>query len=634
MTRSETTQSLISRPQQQKLMVWFAALLFFSALHALGLLFQVGGETFTTLRGDLLNIPPSFFAAWIIFSVSRTQNGVMKSFWFWLSLALLSLGVADCVWAYLELVLKLDPFPSLADIFYLLQPMAIIAAFSFVPRERTQTKREKLKFNLEISIVMTALLVLAWRVYLANTVLEYGNQYLALLLSLIYPVLDVLQLLSLSLLMFNGRGRLTRVQFTCLALGLAGMAFYDVLFNIQEASSLYITGNPLDLLNMVCAVLFSIAAISSLKPEIEIEQPTFVPAPFWKSWRTLAAITQIAVVIVFAVNVWRKHDQAINEIGVLIGTGVAVVLALMRQSVELYDNSQLNNDLRTLSSNLEVRVQERTTELNQKALELNAKTLQLEQSQAQVLAIEKLTNLGRFTASVAHEINTPLASSLYDLSYAQKLVLEYKNSILTPTVTTDDHLEIAKELEESHTRMARSLERLGRYIRRVREQSRISLTLAHDFDARLVLRDAFVQLEYQASEHQVKLEIDLPDETIIIHGDPQRLSQVLKELVQTGIDCANTQEQISWVRITLTSSLEEVTLSVQDNGCGFNSEDLSHLFEPMFFHTDHGDGLGLSVIRDIVQGHFVGDLQIKSQVGQGTQFQVRLPKAKPTKVNV
>jgi signal transduction histidine kinase len=607
-------------------MVWLGVLTFFGVLETVVLLFQIGGQPVETLRGDLFNIPSSFIAAWIMYLVSRQHSNPMRKMWFWLSISLMFLGLGDIVWAYLELVLKVDPFPSVADIFYILQPVALIVAFSFVPRKRIQTKLEGLKFNLEIGIVMTTLIIVAWRFYLADTVLEYGNQYLALGLSLVYPLLDVLQLIMLSLLMFNGRGLLNQTQYTCLALGLTGLGLYDILFNIQEASNSYVTGNPLDLLNMVCASLFCIAGISSLQPEraLNLKPKKDSRIRIWSAWRTLAAISQICILIVFLVNVFRKHDQGINEIGLLIASGLTLLLALFRQSVELRDNSQLNKNLKTLSFSLEQRVQERTNELN-------AKTMLLQESQAQLVASEKLASLGRFTANVAHEVNTPLAASLYDLSHARELVHEYKNSILAPNVTKDDHLEIASELEATHQRIESSLERLGRFIRRVREQSRMSSKDSFDFDARQTLQDGFVHLEYKAFEHSIKLSLHLPDEPVLIHGDPLRLGQILNDLVFSGIQACSGQAS-GWVRIALSSSLKTVNLSVEHNGLVLDQGVLTGIFEPTFSTlSENSDGLGLSVVHDIVKGHFSGDIRVSSQVGLGTRFEISIPIAKSVK---
>jgi C4-dicarboxylate-specific signal transduction histidine kinase len=304
-----------------------------------------------------------------------------------------------------------------------------------------------------------------------------------------------------------------------------------------------------------------------------------------------------------------------------------VILAFIRQIVELTENANLNQSLQTLSSNLEERVIERTKELH-------TKTVLLQESQAKLLASEKLASLGRFTASVAHEVNTPLAASLYDLSHARELVQEYKNSIVAPNVTTDDHLEIAGELEATHQRIITSLDRLGRFIRRVREQSRMSSKDTSDFDARQTLRDSFVHLEYQAIEQQVKLEISLPNEPVLIHGDPLRLGQILNELVFTGIQACSAQsnQTNSLVRIALSSNLQTVLLSVENNGLALGEDILTSLFEPKFSMLgENSGGLGLSVVHDIVKGHFSGDIRVNSQFGIGTRFEVSIPKADSVK---
>ncbi len=632
MTRFETVSQQSSRTPQKKLTVWLGVLLVFSALHAVGLVFRVGGESFATLRGDLPNIPPSFFAALIVFMVSRQHIGMHRRMWFWLSVGLFSLGIGDCVWAYLELVLKSDPFPSVADAFYVFQPLAFLIAFWFVPRDRAPSRLADVKLGADIAIAMMAILLVAWRVYLANTILGYDQQYLALGLSLTYPLMDVLQLTALCLLMFSGRGLLPRAQVIYLGLGLACFGLSDLVFNIQEATNSYVTGNPFDLLIVFGAVLLSFGAVLSLNQHMPTSSPPdlFQQKIKWLNLNPVQVMTRVSIITVFVFYTAFRSNSSFHETGILILAAIVIVLALWRQSLELNDNSELNKSLLRLSSNLEQRVVERTTELNAKNLELQAKTIQLEQSQAQLLATEKLVNLGRFTAGIAHEVNTPLAASLYDLSHAQKLVLEYKNSILTPSVTTQDHLEIAHELEATHTRIGSSLERLGRFIRRVREQSRMSTTASHNFDARRVLRDAFVHLEYQALEHHIKLEIDLPDEPVIIHGDPQRLGQVLNELVFSSLQSCQEQPENnnSWVHIAIDPGLNHVLFTVENNGLGLTKDVLPHVFEPIFDNQlNESGGLGLSVVHDIIKGHFLGDIQISSRPEQGTRFMITLPKA-------
>jgi signal transduction histidine kinase len=625
LTRIETRLNTPAREPRKKLAVLLGVLLICSAVYAVGLFFQIGGKAFEPWRSLILNIPPSFLSALIIFMVSREHTGHLRRLWFWLALGLVSFGIGDCVWAYIQLVLKVDPFPSLADAFYLFQPTFFLLAFWFVPRDRAPSRLADAKLGLDIAITLSAILVVAWRAYLANTILEYDKQYLALGLSLIYPIMDLLELTILFLLVFSKRSFLPRTQVIFLACGLILLATFDFFFNIQEAAKLYTPGNPIDLFGMLSSVFFSFAAITSLN---ETKPASSATSPFqqrlsWINLSPIQIITRVAIITVYIVFAAFHSSNGFNQTGTLLLTGIVIVLALWRQTLELNDNAELNRNLLLLSSNLEQRVQERTAELS-------AKTFQLEQSRAQLVANEKLANLGRFTASVAHEVNTPLAASMYDLSHAQELVLEYQKSILSPEVTKDDHLEIAREIQETHARIHNSLERLGRFIRRVREQSRISTGDAHDFDARHTLRDAFVHLEYQAFEHNVKLEIHLPEEAVMIHGDPQRLIQALNELVINSLQTCPKHDQAGqyWVRIVLDPDLNHALLSIETNGDGMTGNSLEQTFEPTFNgKLLESQGLGLSVAHDIIKGHFAGDIQVRSELGRGTRFMITLPKA-------
>ena len=130
---------------QKKLRIWFGVLFIFGLFHVLGLLFQVGGQSFETIRGDLLNIPPSVIAGCIGYLVSKHQQGSMKRFWIWLSISSFLLGLGDGVWAYCELVLKIDPFPSVADVFYILHSVTIIVAFLMIPRDQVKNPSSRHK---------------------------------------------------------------------------------------------------------------------------------------------------------------------------------------------------------------------------------------------------------------------------------------------------------------------------------------------------------------------------------------------------------------------------------------------------------------------------------------------------------
>lgn len=303
-------------------------------------------------------------------------------------------------------------------------------------------------------------------------------------------------------------------------------------------------------------------------------------------------------------------DQLVS-LGVILGIVLLTVLVLFRQFLYIADNEKLALELQTLSGQLEARVSERGR--------------QLEDSQSRLLASEKLASLGRLTAGLAHEINTPLAAAMHNLYHAKELTLEYKNSLELPSVTKEDHKEIARELNTNLDAAQTSLERLGEFVRRMRSQTRLSSGEVTFYPAQLV-RDVLAVLQPKAKELGVTLGFFEPGEVVSLHGDPSRFSQVVSNLLTNALDACKGKTN-AFVSVRLMLAKGEVLLEVQDNGVGIPAELQQKIFEPMFTTKDigQGTGLGLTVVYDIVHGSFQGEIEVQSEVGQGSSFTVRFP---------
>jgi signal transduction histidine kinase len=110
-------------------------------------------------------------------------------------------------------------------------------------------------------------------------------------------------------------------------------------------------------------------------------------------------------------------------------------------------------------------------------------------------------------------------------------------------------------------------------------------------------------------------------------ADPAQLNQVVVNLVLNALQSMDGSGQIT----LLTQSLGRmIALVVEDTGCGMSQSTLDKIFIPFFTTKDvgQGTGLGLPVVHGIVTSHG-GTIQVESQVGQGTRFEIRLPVGKP-----
>jgi len=133
----------------------------------------------------------------------------------------------------------------------------------------------------------------------------------------------------------------------------------------------------------------------------------------------------------------------------------------------------------------------------------------------------------------------------------------------------------------------------------------------------------------QAAEKGIALQAALPEDLPLVDVDPQRIGQVLGNLLNNALVHTPSGGEIVVMARTKES---EVEVSVRDTGEGIRSEDLPHIFD-RFYRADKsrvqvasGTGLGLAIARQLVKAHG-GRIEVESEVGRGTQFTFALPVA-------
>ncbi len=600
------------QPAHPMVLAGLALLLVLSGLnHTLALVLGWGGDNLQLLLGNTLNLIPDFLGALLVWLVARQHQGQARRAWSLIALALTFYFAGDLTWAYIELVLQDDPFPSIADVFYLAFPLSLLIGLLWLPKTPLG-RLESLKLGLDVAVIVSAAGVFAWQAFLAKTIADYGDDYLSLGVSLAYPVAD-LALLALLLLMAlrqtSGGG-----YPLLLGLALALLIFADTVYNVQNATESYVTGTLLDSAWSWAMVLFGLAAFSTLYQRTD----------GWSQGvrRLLADLGGLgifapyaAILLTFYLAVSQSKAEGLVETGTLIGAGVVTLLVVIRQVVAFAENRHLTAQLRRFNEELEQRVDERTRELDE--------------SRQRLMASEKLAALGKLTAGIAHEINTPLAASLNHLLQARKLADEYRDSIGVAQVSEADHREIAAELNRALAETNASLERMGEFIRKMRSQARNPDGAVSSFDPVKIGRETLTLLETEARRVGVQLVLEAPPQSLVLHGEAGRFSQILNNLLQNAIHaCEERRDPAgSRVRVAFTQEAGQLLIKVEDNGSGIPPEVLPKIFEPLFTTKPigKGTGLGLPIIQDIVRGHFGGQIVLETTVGKGTTFTLRFP---------
>jgi len=242
------------------------------------------------------------------------------------------------------------------------------------------------------------------------------------------------------------------------------------------------------------------------------------------------------------------------------------------------------------------------------------KTRQLKHAHEQVMQSEKMASIGKLAATVAHEINNPLAGIL---TYA-KLLRKWLDRDGWDTKRRDE-VRGSLELIESESR------RCGEIVRNLLSFSRSSPMNMQWVDLNRVIDRCVMLVQHQAELNSVHLQSEVAEDLPQVQCDAAQMEQLILALMVNAIDALPHGGNL-WVRSRMVPEIGAVQLEVQDDGVGIPESILPNLFEPFFTTKEkgHGVGLGLAISKGIVERHR-GRIDVDSKPGQGTRFTISLP---------
>jgi len=233
----------------------------------------------------------------------------------------------------------------------------------------------------------------------------------------------------------------------------------------------------------------------------------------------------------------------------------------------------------------------------------------LEAIQRDLIQMEKLTSLGQLAASIAHEVNNPIAGVLV---YTQ---------LLTKKLTADT-LPKEKALDYL-SRMESELARSSRLIRNLLDFARQTKPALRLVNINEVIDRALSLVAHSAQMQHVEVIKNLSPTLPEVMADPDQLQQVCTNLILNAIQAM--PEGGTLTLHTSADSKGQVKIEVQDTGIGISQENLQKLFTPFFTTKKEvkGVGLGLAVSYGIIQRH-QGRIEVDSEEGKGTTFAIYL----------
>jgi len=229
----------------------------------------------------------------------------------------------------------------------------------------------------------------------------------------------------------------------------------------------------------------------------------------------------------------------------------------------------------------------------------------LQSAQGRLLQQERMVAAGRLAMGLAHEIKNPLTAIK---TFTEFLPERYDNP----------------QFRQEFTQIVGSeVNRISRIVQSLADFAKPILLKIETIDVQKVLKDTATLLSNDCLKRDVKLEASFEPQPILLPGDSNQLKQAFLNLCLNALDAMGKGGTLS---VSCQYQSGEAVIRISDTGTGIAKEHLPQLFDAFFSTKQSGMGLGLAVVKQIVE-HHLGSIRVDSELGAGTTFEIRLPLA-------
>jgi C4-dicarboxylate-specific signal transduction histidine kinase len=233
------------------------------------------------------------------------------------------------------------------------------------------------------------------------------------------------------------------------------------------------------------------------------------------------------------------------------------------------------------------------------------------EAQAELARVSRVTTMGELTASLAHEVNQPIAAAVTNANTCLRWL-------------TRDHPDV-EEARAAAMRIVKDGTRAAEIIKRIRLLFKKSTPQQELVDVNEAIREVSVLLRSEATRYNITVRMELAANLPRIMGDRVQLQQVLMNLIVNSIDAMREVDGARELTVKSRSTeKEEVLVSVSDTGVGLPPQQADQIFNAFFTTKAHGTGMGLRISRSIVESHG-GRLWAAENSPRGASFYFALP---------
>jgi len=260
-------------------------------------------------------------------------------------------------------------------------------------------------------------------------------------------------------------------------------------------------------------------------------------------------------------------------------------------------------------------------------LQLSQSLNNLQEMQDQLVQSEKLASLGKLTAGVAHEINTPLGIAVTSTSSAMESTKIIKEDFEQNNITRSAMSKYFQAMEHSAELNTSSLERVIELLNNFKQVA-ADQVVGEIREINLVsyINEVLLTLSAEMKKHRVNYQCT-GDDQLTIKTIPGALAQIITNLVTNSIIHGFEEKSSGSITIDIQAKASEVCLMYRDDGAGMTEDVLQNIFEPFFTtkRNSGGTGLGMNIVYNIICQKLQGNIIIESKPNEGSCFHITLP---------
>lgn len=511
---------------------------------------------------------------WALSSADRISEISKKSLVF-LVLSFCSWFAAEQTWNLHEHVLFIDPYPSIADFFYVIAPIFMFISFViFLKPLRDHIKKKHITFAIIVSIsILIPMLAITFQ---ANIETEFFE----IAVALIYPIVDTILLIP-AIISIILSFKINKNSFwTLILIGIISFIIADKLYLILVIDDTYFDGHPIDILWLISYVAWSFAMYKLIqnskknKPKKYQNSKDPITAKNIATYvinLVLVLIIVTTIAVLFALNYFWSIEQSGNFM--MFFSLVLITLLVVFSSIIVILNSKLTNAL-------------------------NIKNVKIDSLTNELIKSERLSAIGELAARLSHDLRNPLSV----IKSSVEISLIRNKESLSPK----DH-ESIQRINNAIQRMTNQIEDVLDYVKTTKLQKK-----------QMSIKSCLTNIVKQFQPD--KINIKIPDNDITVLADEGKLEIVFSNLIKNAIDAIG--DNPGTIEIKSHDEEKYVVIDVIDSGSGINEYDMNKIFEPLYTTKQTGTGLGLVSCKNIIEQHG-GKISVKNNP---TTFTITLPK--------